>query len=78
MVYNESLSKVLDFADREWSTMDLLFNSLKEDLSLQILNTEFDDSSRREELYYVAKAIDALAIKIQGCINECKAKQGDN
>lgn len=79
MTYNEELSQVLGFASEEWEKMDLLFNAVKEDLSLKILRTQPADKEKREEYYYIAQATDALAVMLQNCINECKqSNQGDN
>lgn len=77
MNFNEALSKVVDFVDEEWVTIDLLLGAMREDISLQILRTTPEESQKRDELYYTAKAIDAFEIKLQGCINECKSNQGD-
>lgn len=78
MDYNNRLKQVKTFIDGEWENVYLLLNSLKEDLGHKMLMTKPDEKEIREELYYIAKATDAFAVKLQECINVCKSNQGDN
>ena len=47
-----------------------LINELKSDIALSIIQTNFKQKDEREELYMLTKAIDALNVKLQECVNQ--------
>ena len=74
MKHNDKLNELYDFLDDNWQKLDLVFLSIKEDLSRQFLNTTPPEEDKRTHLYYTAKAIDSVAAKLQDRINESKTK----
>lgn len=80
MKHNELLTKdVTGFLDDNWLKLETVIDAIKEDLSLSIMGTSPDETTKREELYYTAKAADALMLKLQALKNEAvdfKDKQG--
>lgn len=54
----------------EGDNLAFLFNELKNDIALTIIHTNFDQKDKREELFMLTKAIDALNVKLQECVNE--------
>lgn len=53
---------------------DLLVTEIKTKIALDIISTRFDDNTRREELYMLSKAVDELAMKLQGYVNELESE----
>lgn len=51
-------------------TLPFLLDDLKNDIALKIIHTNFDQKDKREELFMLTKAIDALKVKLQECVNE--------
>lgn len=47
-----------------------ILNQVKQDIALDIIQTDFNDRERREELYMLTKAIDALTRKLQEYVNK--------
>lgn len=78
MNFNSKLREVTSFLDREWETVEYLTEAIKEDLSKGIILSNPSESEQREQLYYTAKAIDRLLIKIKDCINQAHRKIEEN
>ncbi|MFW3387921.1 UNVERIFIED_CONTAM: hypothetical protein RF648_18115 [Kocuria sp. CPCC 205274] len=53
----------------EGGHISFLLDELKKDIALSIIRTEFEQNAKREELYALTKAIDALDVKLQECVN---------
>lgn len=51
-------------------SLPFLLDELKNDIALKIIHTDFKQNVEREELYMLTKAIDALKVKLQECVNE--------
>ena len=52
---------------------DLLSSAIfeiKQQIALDIVHTNFDQTTRREELYMLTKALDAVQMKLQEYVND--------
>lgn len=54
----------------EGDTLPSVLEKIKIDIALSIVQTPFDAKDKREELYMLTKAIDALKVKLQEYVNE--------
>lgn len=54
----------------EGDKLSFLLDELKNDTALKIIHTSFEQNGKREELFMLTKAIDALKVKLQECVNE--------
>lgn len=54
----------------EGGHLPLLLDEMKHDIALKIIQTNFEQNVKREELFMLTKAIDALNVKLQECVNE--------
>lgn len=64
---NDQLFKIRQLM--EGGTMDTALLEIKKDIALDIIHTSYNDKERREELYMLTQALDALTMKLQGYVN---------
>jgi hypothetical protein len=50
--------------------LEKALNNINNNLALDIIKTSSDESIKREELYNLTKAIEALKGKLQECVND--------
>lgn len=72
MTYTDELKKSAGAIKREWNLFLYAFNAMKEDIALDIIRTNEDESIKREQLYKLTLAINELEKKMQDCVNNYK------
>lgn len=55
--------------------LDAALFDIKKDIALAIISTSYNDKERREELYMLTQALDALTMKLQGYVNQYEKSQ---
>lgn len=69
----ELISQVRSIA--EGDILPQLLDEIKQEYALSIVRTSIDQKDKREELYMLTKAIDALKAKLQEYVNEYSKDQ---
>ncbi|MGL5567269.1 MAG: hypothetical protein ACRDC4_16220 [Plesiomonas sp.] len=70
MNLNKLALKERVYALMEGDTLHLAINEIKQQIALDIVHTNFDQTTKREELYMLTKALDALQMKLQEYVND--------
>ncbi|WPH64808.1 hypothetical protein [Vibrio phage vB_VpaP_SJSY21] len=53
----------------EGGHLGLILKDIKLSISQEILDTSPDEANKREELYYLTRALDQIDFKLQSCAN---------
>lgn len=70
MIFTNELKKSIEAIRDNWDLFSVALAAIKEDTALDIIRTLPDDKEKREGLYNITLAVNALESKLQDCVNE--------